>query len=163
MASQNLVSGVLTDETLNTALAGIQSLTESMNFLISLSPDERRHLSKLKAGHVDFVRQIRDVCNQNPGFLPRQFDLEEFDRDVALANQLDQVETALSTLARQMEDTLMAVRSDMYSSALEAYGYLQVAREGDGLDGHRRDLRQFFRRRRSGAVVESVEAEGEAV
>ena len=76
---------------------------------------------------------------------------------------LDQVETALSTLARQMEDTLMAVRSDMYSSALEAYGYLQVAREGDGLDGHRRDLRQFFRRRRSGAGVESVEAEGEAV
>ena len=162
MASQNLVSGVLTDETLSTALAGIQSLTESMNFLISLSPDERRRITKLKGGHVDFVREIRDVCNQNPGFLPRQFDLEEFDRDVALANQLDQVETALSTLARQMEDTLMAVRSDMYSSALEAYGYLQVARDGDGLDGHRNDLRQYFRHRRSGsgADVDETEAAG---
>ena len=64
MASQNLVSGVLTDETLNTALAGIQSLTESMDFLISLSPDERRRITKLKGGHVDFVREIRDVCNQ---------------------------------------------------------------------------------------------------
>ena len=51
MASQNLVSGVLTDETLNTALAGIQSLTESMNFLISLSPDERRRITE-KSGQA---------------------------------------------------------------------------------------------------------------
>ena len=62
MASQNLVSGVLTDETLNTALAGIQSLTKSMDFLISLTPDERRRIVKLRAGHVDFVREMRDVC-----------------------------------------------------------------------------------------------------
>ncbi len=48
MASQNLVSGVLTDETLNTALAGIQSLTDSLDFLISLSPDERKRLAKLR-------------------------------------------------------------------------------------------------------------------
>ena len=96
-------------------------------------------------------------------FYPASLILEEFDRDVALANQLDQVETALSTLARQMEDTLMAVRSDMYSSALEAYGYLQVARDGDGLDGHRRELRQYFRRRRSGANEDDVALVGEGV
>ena len=158
MASQNLVSGVLTDETLNTALAGIQSLADSMDFLISLTPDERRRIVKLRAGHVDFVREMRDVCTQNQGFLPRQFDLEEFDRDAVLANQLDQVETSLSTLARQMEDTLMAVRSDLYSSALEAYGYLQVARDGDGLDGHRNSLRQYFRYRRGDSEEEAVDA-----
>ncbi len=106
---------------------------------------------------------MRDVCAQNPGFLPRQFDLEEFDRDVALSTQLGQVETAMETLARQLEDTLMAVRSDMYSGALEAYGYLQVARDGDGLDGHRRELRQYFRRRRSGANEDDVALVGEGV
>ena len=163
MASQNLVSGVLTDETLNTALAGIQSLTESLDFLISLSPDERKRLAKLRAEHVNFVTEMRDVCAQNPGFLPRQFDLEEFDRDVALSSQLGQVETAMETLARQLEDTLIAVRSDMYSGALEAYGYLQVARDGDGLDGHRRELRQYFRRRRSGANEDDVALVGEGV
>jgi len=80
MASQNLVSGVLIDETLNATLVSIQSLTDNMDFLISLTPSDRRRIVKLRAGHVDFVREIRDVCNQNQGFLPRQFDLEEFDR-----------------------------------------------------------------------------------
>ena len=96
-------------------------------------------------------------------FYPVSLILEEFDRDVALSTQLGQVETAWRPWRGRLEDTLMAVRSDMYSGALEAYGYLQVARDGDGLDGHRRELRQYFRRRRSGANEDDVALAGEGV
>ena len=146
MPSQNLVSGVLTDESLNTNLAAIKQLESSMDFLISLSPEQRKRTAKLRANHVDFVHQMRAVCNQNPDFLPRQFDLAEFDRDVALSTQLEQVASAVTQLGQQIEDTILGVRSDMYVSALEVYGYLKVAREGDGLDVHSRELGRFFKK-----------------
>ncbi|MCT2531904.1 hypothetical protein N2488_01775 [SAR92 clade bacterium H231] len=72
--------------------------------------------------------------------------LKEFDRDVALSTQLEQVASAVTQLAQQIEDTILGVRSDMYVSALEVYGYLKVAREGDGLDVHRRELGRFFKK-----------------
>lgn len=151
MAQQNLVSGTLNDETLIQMLESIKALESNMDFLLSLSNDERKRLVKLQAGHVNFVHDVRSVCTQNPGFLPRQFDLEEFGNDVMLAGQLEQIETALNQLNQQVKDTVMAVKSDMYSNALEVYGYLQVARDGDGLDLHRRALRKYFTRRRRSA------------
>ena len=147
MSCQNLVSGELTDEQLRASLEAVKALDKSLDFLISLSPDARKHMIKLRADHVDFVHQMKSVCNQQPDFLPRQFELAEFDLDVALSSQLEQLETAISNFARRVEDTMMGVRSDMYAGALEAYNYLRIAKEGDGLDVHRRELGLFFKRK----------------
>lgn len=151
MSSQNLVSGALTDEELQRGLATIKQLDSSLDFLISLSPYARKRIVKLRADHINFVYQIRSVCNQNSDFLPRQFDMAEFDLDVALSSQLEQLETAITTLARRVEDTMLGVRSDMYTGALEAYNYLRLAKDGDGLDVHRRELSRYFKRRSPGS------------
>ena len=42
MPSQNLVSGVLTDDNLNHTLATLKAVESSLGFLISLSPEQRK-------------------------------------------------------------------------------------------------------------------------
>ncbi len=157
MAQQNLVSGSIDEQTLNEALESIKSIDSRLDVLISLSPDERRHVVKLSKTHLNFVHDMYAISEQNPDFLPRSFDLDEMAADIKLARQLESLETLFSHLNQRLEDTLFAVKSDMYSNALEAYGYLQAAREGDGLDVHRQEMRKYFSRRRRNSEEDQEE------
>lgn len=65
----------------------------------------------------------------------------------------------LDQLQELLEDTEMAVGSDLMTASLEGYAVLKVAGKGTGLDGLRQMLSARFNRgRRETVVVEGVPA-----
>jgi hypothetical protein len=95
-----------------------------------------------------------EVANQNPGMLPRAFDLEEFGRDVALDEALLPITESIRQLAEMLDDTNTAVRSDAYFAALMVYQSAKRAGKGTGLDGALDELGRRFVRK-SGVLAHS--------
>jgi len=86
--------------------------------------------------------------------LPRNFDVAAYQRDLATLDALRPRRQRLGRLQELMEDSEMAIGSDLMSSSLEGYAVLKVAGKGTGLDGLRRMLSaRFTRGRRAETVV----------
>ena len=126
--------------------------------LIGLSPDERRELTKMGDKSEAFCRQAVVAFAQNTEVLPGNFDLSSYLRDLAA---LDLVRPRLQRLSRVqelMEDTEMALGSDLMTRSLEGYAVLKVAGKGAGLDGLRQMLSARFNRGRRAETVVAAES-----
>jgi len=157
MAS-NHVSGSLSTEDREMIFSSVSSIRERLPFLIDLSPQERRELPKMGDRSRAFVAKTLEVSKQNSGFLARAFDLDEFERDVHLYNELYAIHVALAQLTELVDDTLVAVGSDAYTAALEAYAAAKAAKHGDGLDELRVAMGNRFNRKRAAASPEATPA-----
>lgn len=149
--SQNLVSAALSKEDGAAAMAALEIIRQKMPFLMGLDPDARRSLPRMGDRSESFVRKCQEIANQNPGMLPRTFDLDEFNRDVALAEAIFPISQALDQLSELVNDTETAVRSDAYTAALTVYQSAKLAGKGSGLDGALDDLGRRFAHK-SGAL-----------
>ncbi len=76
-----------------------------------------------------------------------------FRQDTALLNQLAPIATALSQVAELVDDTVTAVGSDAYVSALAAYQSLKLAGQGGGLDGQLDGLASRFARKTKASLT----------
>lgn len=147
MPTSNHVSGTLTTEQQQQALAAIAELRAQLPFLIDLSPEDRRALPKMGNKGRAFVDQGLATATQNEGILPRSFDLDEYRRDVELVRLLEPIHLALRQLAELVEDTFLAVGSDAYSATLVVYQAAKMAGTGGALDEHLDGLSKRFARR----------------
>jgi hypothetical protein len=156
---ENHVSAELSVESRAAIMAAIATIREELPFLYDLSPEVRRQLPKMGDGSRAFVEKTLEIAKQNPDFLARSFDLEEFERDVALYNALSPVLIAVSQLHELLDDTLLAVGSDAYTAALEAYAYAYAKRAGNtqGLDELKALMGKRFARGRSSTALPPVE------
>ena len=126
--------------------------------MIGLDPEARRSLPRAGDKSRSFVRKCLEVANQNPGMLPRAFDLEEFGRDVALDEALLPIAESVRQLAEMIDDTHTAVRSDAYVAALMVYQSAKRAGKGTGLDGALDELGRRFVRKSAAAPAETPAA-----
>jgi hypothetical protein len=147
MSQQNFISATLSPEDRQAVLSAIATINAKLPFLRGLSPEERRGLPKMGDKSLAFVAGCRDLAVQSPGFLPRSFDLAEFERDLALVQGLEPIATALAKLSELLNDTATAVGSDAYAAALVIYQSARVAGQNEGLDAILDDLGQRFARR----------------
>ena len=72
------------------------------------------------------------MFTDNPGVLPRNFDLAGYQRDIATLDALRPRLVRLGKLHQRGVDTEMAVGSDLMTNALEGYAVLKVAGRGAG-------------------------------
>ena len=79
--------------------------------------------------------------------LPRNFDLDGYQRDLATLDALRPRLVRLATLYQRALDTEMAIGSDLMTNALEGYAVLKVAGKGQGLDKAHKALSARFARR----------------
>ena len=121
--AENRISAQLTPEDQAAVMAAINTIRQKLNFLIDLTPEERRSLPKMGDKSRAFVSQALDIATQNPDFLPRSFDVAEMRRDVELAEALQPITTALTQLQELVDDTYTAIGSEAYSAALVVYQY----------------------------------------
>lgn len=147
--SDNLISGELSAEARQAIMEAIATIREQLPFLVDLSPEQRRELPKMGDGSRAFVERTLEVAKQNPDFLARSFDLEEFGRDVALYAALSPIYLAVAQLQELIDDTLLAVGSDAYTAALEAYAYAKRAGTTQGLDELKALMSKRFKRTRN--------------
>jgi hypothetical protein len=138
------VSATISTDDVAAVKAALETVRQKLPFLIGLDPDTRRSLPRMGDKSRAFVRKCQDVAEQNPGMLPRAFDLEEFKRDCALDEALLPISQSIGQLAEMVDDTLTAARSDAYFAALAVYRSAKMAGKGLGLDGALDDLGRRF-------------------
>lgn len=141
MSDQNLVSATLTDADRDAVLAAIATIQTKLPFLIGLSMADRVNLQKMGNIRRSFVEQTVTIGNQNAQVLPASFHLGELNVDMDLYHQLAPVMDALKPVFEKLDDTLMALGSDLYAASLEGYGYIKAAGKSQGLDARREQLK----------------------
>jgi len=156
--NENRVSGVLSSEDVAAINAAIETVRQKMPFLMGLDPEARRSLPRMGDKSRAFVRKSLEVADQNPGMLPRAFDLEEFRRDVALDEALIPIAEAIRKLAELIDDTNTGVRSDAYLAALTVYQSAKQVGKGTGLDGALDELGRRFVRKTAGTAAPATPA-----
>ena len=151
------ISATLLTTTRDEILVNINAIKQQLPFLIDLTTDERRGLSKMGDKSSAFVTKALEVATQNPDFLPRSFSVEEMRKDVELMQMLQPILMVINQLQDLVEDTYMQVGSEAYTAALNVYTYAKNSPSGTALEGVAEDLgRRFARKPRQPDTKPSV-------
>jgi len=108
-----------------------------------ISGEQRQRVLRMGDGSAAFVDKALEVARQNPGLLRRNFDINEFQRDVESRRRLHAFEMQLTQMLEQVRNAAIAHGSDAMSGALEVYASVKDD-DGDGADGLRRLLGKRF-------------------
>ena len=143
----NRVSATLSEADQQAVLAAIETIRQKLPFLIDLTPEQRRSLPKMGDKSRAFVAKALAVAQHNSNFLPRSFSVEEFERDVALAEALLPVMVSLTRLQEQLTDTYTEIGSEALSASLVVYQYGRTSADGESLETLLDDMGQRFARK----------------
>ena len=137
---QNLVSITLSPQDLADMDAALATLRRISGTMRALKPGDRRYLNKMGEKSEYFCRQTLNVLAANPQILPGTLDLAEAQRDLVAVEQLRPRLVQLEQILEKVDDTVLALGSDVISAALEGYALLGVVGKTEGLKAARRDL-----------------------
>lgn len=144
--SQNLIDLSLDAERLGRLDVALAAVETELAGMAALGPDQTRDLAKMGAKSEAFVRQNTVAFAENPGVLPRNFDLEGFQRDLSTLDALRPRLQRIKRLQERMSGAEMALGSDLMNAALEGYAVLKVSGRGEGMEALKRLLSQRFSR-----------------
>jgi hypothetical protein len=146
--SQNRISAEIAQADIDAVMNAITTIKNKLPFLINLSTDERKAMPKLGDKSRAFVTKAAELATQNPGFLPRDFNVDEMHKDVKLFDAIYPIQQALMTLNENLSDTATEVCSEEYVAALLVYNYAKSSGIGTAsLDGVVDELGYRFARK----------------
>lgn len=128
------IAATLDAGTRDTLLAKLDEIKAAMPFLVDLDADDMATLPKLGDKSLAFVHRTLQLAQQDDSFLPRNFDVAEFARDLALYEALGSLITRLTQLLELIKDTRTLAGSDAYLAGLDVYHAAKRAGKGSGLD-----------------------------
>ncbi|MCK6388873.1 MAG: hypothetical protein L6Q65_14935 [Zoogloea sp.] len=143
---QNLVSLRLSAETLASVEQAISALEAFSNPLRTLTADEIRALTKMGDKSAEFCRQTAMVLEQNQSIIPPSFDLGKMQGDLVAIETLDRQILRLKEIMAKLEDTRIALGSDIMAAASDGYVLMQMFGKAEGLSA----LQQAMKVRRPG-------------
>jgi hypothetical protein len=112
----------------------VDQIEGELEFAVDLNDEERASLPKTGDKRLAFVRTAASVVDMDSDFLPRSFNIPEFVQDVALMNQLVDINLRLERVAQRVNDTLLEVGSEAYVAALVVYKNAKDNGRGEELD-----------------------------
>lgn len=146
--SQNLIDLELSAEALASLDATLTTLEGQLSMLRGLDAEQSRLLMKMGDKSEAFCRQAVVAFSQNVDVLPRNFDVDAYQRDLAALDALRPRRQRLQRMLELMEHSETALGSDLMTASLDAYAVLKVAGKGSGLDSMRQMLSARFNRGR---------------
>jgi predicted HAD superfamily phosphohydrolase len=111
--------------------ANLQQIESHLDFLIGLSPEERRTMRKMGNRLTSFVEKALEAAKQNRQHLPVNFDIEAFERDLRLAKTLIGLQLRINKLLEPVSDTAMLAGSEAIKKADQVYAALKQAAKVD--------------------------------
>lgn len=130
MANYN-ISGSLTPESKTKIKESLESIKTELPFTVSLTNDERQKLRKIGPHRIGYVTEVNLASNANQSALAKGFQLDEYNSDIALFNNLAEIRSLLRPLYDAIDNTLMALGSEVMAQSDRAYDYLKVAAKKD--------------------------------
>ena len=143
--SQNLISLRIDANRFSAIDAAVTALEKQLDDFVELSVEQRRELLKLGPRSEVFCRATIDVMERNPGALPADFDLDAIRKDRVAIDQVRPLLSRLRMLVSRVQDTEMALGSDLYKAALDGYRFAKATGKGAMLDELRMQASPLFK------------------
>ena len=131
--TQNLVSLDISAADVAEFDAALAVIEKFVKPLLSLTADEVKGLSKMGDKSEQFCRQAAMVLGQNRDVLPATFALDEMVSDLAAFDMLRPRAVRLHDAVAKLDDTLMALGSDVMVAASKGYGLMQMFGKDESL------------------------------
>ena len=127
MSNLNNISATLSDADVTEIEGHLDAIRTKMPFLITLTTQQRRELAKLGEKSVGFEEKCETYMQSHSQFMPGFVGQDEVTKDRTLRSQLLHLLAQQQALLAAMQDTLMQVSSDLWSSDLAYYKSVQEA------------------------------------
>jgi hypothetical protein len=151
--SQNKISAQLAAQALTSILAAYATIKENMPFLISLTDDERAHLPHIGDKSGEVLTQTLNFVTQFPEALPATFSITEVQKDGTLFNSLETVAMASAQNDQLIQDTRLALRSDLLMAILDVYAYAKANNRTGAYDPYVNYMKGHFAKPRTSAAA----------
>lgn len=148
---QKLISLDFDEAALAAIDAALDALEAQLDGLIDLDADQRRSLPKMGDKSEAFCRQTLNLLALNPQLVPPGLGLAQAERHLSLVDVLRSRAHRLQRLTGRVQDTDIALGSDVMRVSLEGYALLKRMGRGSGLETLRQDIGARFGRRASRA------------
>jgi hypothetical protein len=119
-------------------------LLEVLPPLRDLTAEERKSLSGMGDANRTFAGKILEVILQNPDFLPRTFDTEQYQRKLEAFDNLSTIARKMTQILALVNATMTAIGSEIHDGSLTVYRYANASGQGASLDAAKADLKQRF-------------------
>jgi len=123
----------------------IAAIREKLPFLVDLTPEESKSLSRMGDKSRAFVAKALEVAESNPDILPRAFDVAEMRQDLELYEALYPIAMQLAQLAELVGDTLALAGSEALTSARMVYKFAKASSLDAGLEPLIEDMSKRYR------------------
>jgi len=143
---QNLISLDITPDAIAKVDEAIEILEAFTAPFITLTTEQKRELFKMGDKSVLFCQQTAMVLEQNQNILPPTFDYKEMRTDLADHTALAPRVLRIREVLARMEDTQIALGSDVMVASSEGYALMKLFGKAEGLT----ELQQAMRIRRPG-------------
>ena len=126
MSYQNISASIVAaDKT--AVITALQTIKTKLPFLINLTIADRKKLRKMGSVRTSYVQDVYTAATNNASAIPSGFSLTEYGKDATLLKDLTDIQALLQPLFEGLEDTQMALGSELMKQSDECYGYLKVA------------------------------------
>src|SRR5436853_7254604 len=149
----NPINGALAPADQDAIFAAIGTIKQKLPFLIDLSKDQRKGMSKLGNKTHGFVRKALDVATQNLGVLPAAFDVSQMRSHTQLFEDLTPIKLAIDQLKKQLDDTVIGAGNQAYMAARDVYAVAKSRFGRAKLETAATDLGQRFRGQKKAAAA----------
>ncbi len=145
--SQNKVSSTLAATAAANITTAIATIRTNLPFLINLTKDERQSLPRAGDNSQAFLQASLTFVAQHPEALPANFNTAEFAKDGALLTPFSPVVAAIAQLNEDVQDTDLALNSDLFAQSLDVYAFAKANNRGGAYDAYVDSVKGRFAKR----------------
>ncbi|WP_432671475.1 hypothetical protein [Flavobacterium sp. SM2513] len=128
MSSQNQINVEIPKDVIDESVADLQKVrTRLAPYLQGLTVKQRKSIFKMGDKTVPTVQKIDSYVTTNPEFVPPYMNVEEFRKDVAVVNQLEEVFNLSGQIYMDVSDTRMLAVHEGLINGMFYYGMVREA------------------------------------
>lgn len=146
MPNDNRISAVITDAQVTDILGHFGSIHSALNFLVNLTPEERRHLVSMGTARAGMDTDFINAMTAHPTLVPSYVNMTELNKDKELRRQFARIIGPAMELCEALSDTNGLAASDSMMAYLSFYASVKDAarRNVPGADTVLATLSQYF-------------------
>ena len=143
--TENHITLSITQAQVDTILAGLKTLDDSLPGLIELSPEQRKTMSHYSDKDLGFILKTLSLAEQHPEIFPSSFNLDAMRRDVDTQQKLETLLHALTLLIGKFQDSHFAAASQSFVQGRTVYQFVKTHNNlTGGLEDALADLAKHF-------------------
>ncbi|MBC7388908.1 MAG: hypothetical protein H7329_06845 [Opitutaceae bacterium] len=128
----NNISASISSADFETLLNEVNAIESKMNFLVSVTAKDKRAKQLMGAGSIGYVQYGLSTAKNNQDMLARNFSVEEYEKDVVLVTQLQQLNGKLGPLTQKIKDTLAVLGQELMGQTNEVYNVVKREAKNNG-------------------------------